>query len=72
LIILTGVFGFFGLIMGLIFISIHVISTSSFGVPYLTPLAPFNLKSIKLFFLGRAEYTKLGLANEKPQSKHKS
>lgn len=35
-------FGLFGIIVGLIALSIHLCSLRSFGVPYMSPLAPFN------------------------------
>jgi len=44
LIILTGIFGLYGLIMGLTLILINLVSTSSFGVPYTATYAPFHLK----------------------------
>ncbi|WP_090820539.1 spore germination protein [Paenibacillus sp. yr247] len=40
LLILSGVFGLFGLAIGIFAILIHLIQLSSFGTPYLTPVAP--------------------------------
>ncbi|MDU4694637.1 MULTISPECIES: spore germination protein [Paenibacillus] len=40
LIILTGMFGLFGLAAGMIVILAHLTRLSPFGVPYLTPVAP--------------------------------
>lgn len=49
--IITGIFGLFGFVMGILAISINIISTSSFGVPYLVPFAPYNNQGLKKFFL---------------------
>ncbi|WP_208591522.1 spore germination protein [Gracilibacillus suaedae] len=40
LLVLAGTFGFYGLLMGTLFVVAHVCSLRSFGTPYLTPLAP--------------------------------
>ena len=40
MILLAGTLGLFGVMMGLAAILIHLCSVRSFGVPYLTPLAP--------------------------------
>jgi spore germination protein KA len=47
LMIISGVLGFYGIMLGLVAILIHVCSLRSFGVPYLTPIAPFNGSGIK-------------------------
>ncbi|SEC55166.1 spore germination protein [Paenibacillus sp. GP183] len=46
LLILSGVLGLFGVAIGMIAIIIHLIHLSPFGVPYLTPLAPLNTRSL--------------------------
>jgi len=33
-------FGFYGLVIGLLFMTLHLCSLRSFGVPYMSPLAP--------------------------------
>nr|WP_325050013.1 spore germination protein [Cohnella faecalis] len=38
---LAASFGFFGILMGLIALTVHVCGLRSVGVPYTTPLAPF-------------------------------
>ncbi|MFF2887392.1 spore germination protein [Paenibacillus sp. NPDC057967] len=38
--LLAGVFGLLGLLMGIIGIAIHLCSLRSFGMPYLSPIAP--------------------------------
>ncbi|MCZ0107854.1 MULTISPECIES: spore germination protein [Bacillus] len=37
--------GFYGIILGLIIMFVHLCSLRSFGVPYMTPFAPFILKN---------------------------
>jgi spore germination protein KA len=44
---LAASFGLFGIIVCLIALSIHLCSLRSFGVPYMAPLAPFNLADQK-------------------------
>ncbi|MFZ5975671.1 MAG: spore germination protein [Bacillota bacterium] len=46
-VILAALMGGFGIAMGLLFILLHLISLRSFGVPYLSPLAPLTLKDLK-------------------------
>lgn len=47
LMFLAATFGFYGIIIGLILIVIHVASLHSLGVPYLAPYAPFHLEGQK-------------------------
>lgn len=47
LIILAGIFGLYGLMIGLILIANHLLSLKSFGVPYLSPLIPGNYQGMK-------------------------
>lgn len=47
LIILAGIFGLYGVMIGLILISNHLLSLKSFGIPYLTPLVPGQFQSMK-------------------------
>ncbi|WP_179865694.1 spore germination protein [Bacillus sp. AFS017336] len=42
--LIANLFGFYGIIILSFFVVIHICSLRSFGVPYLTPIAPFNLK----------------------------
>ncbi|KMK76159.1 spore germination protein [Alkalihalobacillus pseudalcaliphilus] len=46
-IILGGILGLYGIILGLIGLVLHLTSLRSFGVPYMTPFAPFILKNQK-------------------------
>ncbi|MFC4183465.1 spore germination protein [Saccharococcus thermophilus] len=41
LMFLAAMFGFYGIIIGILFMTIHLCSLRSFGVPYMSPLAPF-------------------------------
>lgn len=42
LMILASVFGLFGIIIGTVLIAVHLCSLSSFGIPYLSGVAPYN------------------------------
>ncbi|NRD80108.1 spore germination protein [Bacillus sp. BRMEA1] len=44
---LAGSFGLFGITVGLIALVLHLCSLRSFGIPYMTPLAPFISADIK-------------------------
>ncbi|WP_028390890.1 spore germination protein [Bacillus cihuensis] len=37
----AAVFGFYGIVLGIIMLIVHLCSLRSFGTPYMTPLAPF-------------------------------
>lgn len=45
--ILAGVLGAFGIMIGMLGILIHMASLRSFGVPYLSPLAPLSPRDLK-------------------------
>jgi spore germination protein len=51
LLILSGIFGLFGLAIGIIAILIHLIQLNSFGTPYLTPVAPLITRRLKDVFI---------------------
>lgn len=44
---LAASFGLFGITVGIIAMVLHLCSLRSFGIPYLTPMAPFNLDGQK-------------------------
>jgi len=44
--ILAGILGFFGVSVGLYVILIHLLSLRSFGVPYLSPIAPMRIRAL--------------------------
>lgn len=45
--IFAGTLGLYGMFMGLLIILIHMAKLSSFGVPYLSPLAPLSISDLK-------------------------
>ncbi|WP_084423044.1 spore germination protein [Cohnella thermotolerans] len=45
--LLAGFLGFLGLILGIIVILNHLLSLRSFGVPYMSPLAPFKSRDLR-------------------------
>ncbi|MBP1936751.1 spore germination protein KA [Paenibacillus sediminis] len=45
--ILAAVFGMFGIIIGVIWIAVHMVQLKSFGVPYLSGLTPYQPRSFK-------------------------
>ena len=47
----SGMFGFFGLMLAYIMITAHMSKLKSFGVEYMSPLAPFSLKGMKDYIL---------------------
>lgn len=47
LLLLTGVFGFFGLSLGWFFILTHLVDLESFGVPYFAPFGPVRYGDLK-------------------------
>jgi spore germination protein KA len=56
LVIITGFLGAFGLMMGLLVLLIHLVAIRSFGVPYLAPLAPLELRGLFQDVLIRAPW----------------
>ncbi|GAA3401537.1 spore germination protein [Paenibacillus hodogayensis] len=47
IIIIAGMFGLYGVMVGLILIVNHLLSLKSFGVPYLSPVVPGNFEGMK-------------------------
>ncbi len=43
LLLITGMFGFYGLVLGITVIVAELVSINSFGIPYMAPFGPFNL-----------------------------
>lgn len=54
LLLLSGFMGFFGIMIGIIAITIHLATLRSFGVSYLSPVAPLSLDGLKDVFLRKA------------------
>lgn len=46
LMFLAGFLGFFGVSVGLYAVAIHLLSLRSFGVPYLSPIAPLRIRAL--------------------------
>lgn len=47
MLILAGVFGLYGIIIGIIALNIHLANLRSFGIPYLSPVAPQIIGDLK-------------------------
>ncbi|OIQ62604.1 spore germination protein [Neomoorella thermoacetica] len=47
MLILAGTLGFYGIMLGLLAILVHLNTLRSFGVPYLAPVAPWNFSDFK-------------------------
>jgi spore germination protein KA len=45
--ILAGIFGLYGVMIGVIFIFNHMLSLKSFGVPYMAPVSPSDYEGMK-------------------------
>lgn len=72
---LAASFGLFGIIIGVIALVLHMCSLRSFGVPYMSPLAPFNLvdqKDTVLRLPHWAMFTRPKLINRKNIVREKS
>jgi spore germination protein KA len=50
LLVLAGMFGLYGVMIGLILIINHLLSLKSFGVPYISPVVPASLQGMKDVF----------------------
>lgn len=49
--ILAGMFGLYGIMLFIIVILVHLASIKSFGVPYMSPISPFNPIGMRDLFL---------------------
>lgn len=47
LVILAGIFGLYGVMVGIIIIFNHMLALTSFGVPYMSPVSPGNAEGMK-------------------------
>ncbi|MFD0672923.1 spore germination protein [Cohnella sp. GCM10027633] len=54
----SAIFGLLGMLIGIFFIYIHLLSLESFGTPYLSPFVPYKKKQMKDAW-GRAPWPKL-------------
>lgn len=48
---LATILGLYGIMLGLVFITVHLCSLRSFGVPYMAPIAPFTLDNQQDVFI---------------------
>nr|WP_263324173.1 spore germination protein [Neobacillus sp. Marseille-Q6967] len=62
MIFLAASLGFYGILLGVFFILVHLVQLRSFGVPYLAPIAPFHFNNLKDIFI-RVPWWKI---NERP------
>ncbi len=51
LIFLAGSLGLYGVTLGVVGILIHLVNLRSFGVPYMAPVAPLNIRGLKDVFI---------------------
>ena len=51
LIIASAIIGFYGIMIGLIVLLIHLVRMKSFGVPYLAPAVNTNIKDLKDMYI---------------------
>lgn len=58
-ILLAGAFGILGLMVGYLILGVHLTSLQSFGVPYMSPVTPFEWKDMKDIFF-RAPWWAMG------------
>lgn len=45
--VLAAIFGFYGVLLGVIALIVHLCSLRSFGVPYMTPIAPLSIDNLQ-------------------------
>ncbi|PLS08558.1 spore germination protein [Neobacillus cucumis] len=50
-ILLAGMFGLFGIVLGILIILTHLCKLRSFGIPYLSPVSPLSMKGVKDVFI---------------------
>ncbi|PPA71187.1 spore germination protein [Jeotgalibacillus proteolyticus] len=60
--LLASGFGFYGIAIGLMLLTIHLVKLESLRSPYLTPLAPFHISSLKDMFIRMPSW----LQNKRP------
>ena len=57
LLLFAGLFGVYGISVGLIAILIHLVTRESFGIPYFTPVVPLILQRLKGIFMHTPRWT---------------
>jgi spore germination protein len=51
MIFFSAMLGFYGILLGVLFIMVHLVQLRSFGVPYLAPVAPLKFNNLKDIFI---------------------
>jgi spore germination protein KA/spore germination protein len=72
LLLFTGAFGFYGFTIFLTFILSDLVSMSSFGIPYMAPLAPYNKYDFKNSLIKSSSMNKKRLKYLKTKNKIRS
>lgn len=54
--VMAGMFGLYGMTIGLILLLTHLVSLRSYGVPYMYPLAPFDWQAIRQDVFARSAW----------------
>jgi spore germination protein KA/spore germination protein len=67
----TGFFGFFGYTVATVFVLTLLVSNTSFGVPFMTPFAPYNGRDFAKAFIDQSHVSKWrpGLLNNKDKKR---
>lgn len=68
MIFFAGILGFYGILLGVFFVLVHLVQLRSFGVPYLSPIVEFNFNNLKDIVF-RAPWWKM---DERPSQTAKS
>jgi spore germination protein KA len=50
-IVLAGMFGLFGIVLGILVMLTHLSKLRSFGIPYLSPVSPMSVSGLKDVFI---------------------
>ncbi len=69
IIIITGLFGFFGFTLFLTLVLVNIVSASSFNIPYFAPYAPFNLYDFLRTFMDSRSISPYRTLHNLPQDK---
>lgn len=49
--IIASIFGLYGVVLGMLVLLMHLVSIRSWGVPYMSPISPFNFRDMKDVFV---------------------
>lgn len=58
MLILSGIFGIYGIAIGIVILVIHLVSLRSFGVPYFTPVGPMHFQDFRDVFIRKHLFTR--------------